>query len=366
MKAAIGVQERDDPMRSASRDTRSPNLDPVWGAPEKALTARRAAAQIEGSAVTGTISNGGRDMPSSAHRRWHRFSLHRLSKGAVTLVIAALSLPACPQSSLAQSLDAVESRIVSEYRGNYICAQGMTSLTIQFLRPEAGFQAAAIFTFGPSDDNPSVPFGAFLLKGTVDLNGGRLELQPLSWLSQPPGYVMVGLSGTSNDGGKTFEGTINGFRCTEFSISRVSLPSPNTLPQEASRPKKGITEIPLQNLNGVFVIPVSINGILTLNFTIDSGAADVSIPADVVLTLMRTGTLQVTDFLAQKIYRLADGSTVPSQTFRIRALKIGDREIHNVTGSVAGVKGSLLLGQSFLSRFKSWSINNQRHVLMLE
>jgi predicted aspartyl protease len=81
---------------------------------------------------------------------------------------------------------------------------------------------------------------------------------------------------------------------------------------------------------------------------------------------MRTGTLQVTDFLAQKIYRLADGSTVPSQTFRIRALKIGDREIHNVTGSVAGVKGSLLLGQSFLSRFKSWSINNQRHVLMLE
>jgi Aspartyl protease len=40
---------------------------------------------------------------------------------------------------------------------------------------------------------------------------------------------------------------------------------------------------------GTFVIPVLINGQITLNFTIDSGAADVSIPADVVSTLIRTG-----------------------------------------------------------------------------
>jgi hypothetical protein len=33
------------------------------------------------------------------------------------------------------------------------------------------------------------------------------------------------------------------------------------------------------------------NDAITLDFTIDSGAADVSIPADVVMTLMRTGTI---------------------------------------------------------------------------
>jgi clan AA aspartic protease (TIGR02281 family) len=142
--------------------------------------------------------------------------------------------------------------------------------------------------------------------------------------------------------------------------------SPKTLPQGTSLARNGATEIPLQNLNGVFIIPVSINGILTLNFLIDSGATDVSLPADVVLTLIRTGSLRDTDFLGQKTYRLADGSTVPSQTFRIRTLTIGDRKIENVTGSVADVKGSLLLGQSFLSRFRSWSIDNQRHVLVLE
>jgi predicted aspartyl protease len=80
---------------------------------------------------------------------------------------------------------------------------------------------------------------------------------------------------------------------------------------------------------------------------------------------MRTGTLRDTDFIGKQMYKLADGSTVPSVTFRIRSLKVGNREIENVTASVTEVEGSLLLGQTFLSRFKSWSIDNQREVLVL-
>jgi predicted aspartyl protease len=124
--------------------------------------------------------------------------------------------------------------------------------------------------------------------------------------------------------------------------------------------------ISLQREGGTFVIPVAINGELTLKFTIDSGAADVSIPADVVMTLLRTGTLSRADFLGTQTYRLADGSTMPSQTFRIRSLKVGDRIVENVIGSIAPVAGNLLLGQSFLSRFQSWSIDNQRQVLVLD
>jgi predicted aspartyl protease len=124
--------------------------------------------------------------------------------------------------------------------------------------------------------------------------------------------------------------------------------------------------IPLQEEGGAFVVPVSINGELTLNFMIDSGAADVSIPADVVMTLVRTGTLTAQDFLGTQTYRLADGSAVPSRTFRVRSLKVGDRVLYNIVGSVAPVAGGLLLGQSFLSRFKTWSIDNDRHVLVLE
>ena len=53
-----------------------------------------------------------------------------------------------------------------------------------------------------------------------------------------------------------------------------------------------------------------INDAITLDFIVDSGAADVTIPADVVLTLMRTKTLKETDFLGEQTYVLADGSKV--------------------------------------------------------
>lgn len=43
---------------------------------------------------------------------------------------------------------------------------------------------------------------------------------------------------------------------------------------------------------------------------------------------------------------MADGSTVPSRRFVIRSLKVGDKVLENVTGSIAPVAGSLLLGQS--------------------
>ena len=123
---------------------------------------------------------------------------------------------------------------------------------------------------------------------------------------------------------------------------------------------------PLQNQGGTFVVPVIINNAITLNFVVDSGAADVAIPADVVRTLMRTGSLRQEDFLGKKTYVLADGTKVPSQTFRIRSMKVGNRTVENVTGSVSSMEGTLLLGQSFLKRFKSWSIDNHKHVLLLE
>ena len=58
-------------------------------------------------------------------------------------------------------------------------------------------------------------------------------------------------------------------------------------------------------------MPVTINDQLTLKFVVDSGASDVSIPANVVSTLMRTGTITDADFLGSETYKLADGSTVP-------------------------------------------------------
>ncbi len=130
--------------------------------------------------------------------------------------------------------------------------------------------------------------------------------------------------------------------------------------------KKSITEeIPLAKVGGVYEIPVEINGVLTLNFVLDSGASEVHMPADVVLTLVRTGTIKDTDFLSGKTYVLADGSELRSPRFLIRSLKIGHRQITNVPASVGNLTSPLLLGQSLLERLGTWGIDSQRKVLIL-
>jgi hypothetical protein len=123
--------------------------------------------------------------------------------------------------------------------------------------------------------------------------------------------------------------------------------------------------VAMEREGGVYVVPVRFNGAITLNAIIDSGAADVSIPSDVISTLVRTKTISEQEFLGVQTYVLADGSKVPSPRFRIRSLKVGNKTIENVTASIASGKADILLGQSFLSRFKYWSIDNERHVLTL-
>jgi clan AA aspartic protease (TIGR02281 family) len=117
--------------------------------------------------------------------------------------------------------------------------------------------------------------------------------------------------------------------------------------------------------SGTYVVPVVINNKITLDFTLDSGAADVSIPADVFSTLVRAKTIAPEDMLDSTVYTLADGTTQKASRFRIRSLKVGELELRNVVGSVSSPRGSLLLGQSFLSRLHTWSIDNQLHTLLI-
>jgi clan AA aspartic protease (TIGR02281 family) len=123
--------------------------------------------------------------------------------------------------------------------------------------------------------------------------------------------------------------------------------------------------VAMEEENGFYVVPVLFNGVITLNAIVDTGASDVSVPADIVSTLIRTKTVSDEDFLGVQTYVLADGTEVPSTRFRIRALKVGNKILENVTASIASRNAKILLGQSFLSRFRSWSIDNDRHVLIL-
>ncbi|MGA0603729.1 aspartyl protease family protein [Caulobacter sp. KR2-114] len=125
-------------------------------------------------------------------------------------------------------------------------------------------------------------------------------------------------------------------------------------------------EVALQAENGALYVPALVDGAITLRFVVDSGASDVVIPGDVARTLMRMGKLSSADYRGVGMAILADGSRVPAQRVVLHSLTVGGHEVKDVLASITDARGSLLLGQSFLRHFKSWSIDNRRHVLVLQ
>ena len=123
-------------------------------------------------------------------------------------------------------------------------------------------------------------------------------------------------------------------------------------------------EIPLQKKNGVFVLSMTVNDAVPVEFVLDSGATDVAIPADIVASLKRQNAIADSDFIGQQTYLLADGSQKIARTFRIRSLSLGAFHLNDVTGSVSD--GPALLGQSFLNRLGKWSIDNSKPALIIQ
>ena len=123
--------------------------------------------------------------------------------------------------------------------------------------------------------------------------------------------------------------------------------------------------VAVEPLYGAFVVPVVLNDVLTAKFIVDSGAADVSITEDMVSTLMKSGTMTGADLLGSKTYMLADGTMRRGKIYRMASIRIGGMVMEDVTVRIAEGNSSLLLGQSFLRRLKSWSIDNARQVLII-
>jgi predicted aspartyl protease len=107
-------------------------------------------------------------------------------------------------------------------------------------------------------------------------------------------------------------------------------------------------EIPLNKVGGVYELLGEVNGVLTLPCVLDSGAADVQIPAEVAFTLYRTGTLTNADLLPGSIYILADGSSIKSKRFMLRSFQVGRQHLTDVPASIGSLASMPLLGQSFL------------------
>src|SRR6516164_5858117 len=106
--------------------------------------------------------------------------------------------------------------------------------------------------------------------------------------------------------------------------------------------------IQLEGQHGTYMVPVRINGAMTLPFVLDTGASAVAIPEDLFSVLTRTGTVTTSDFLGTGTVQLADGSEHASRRFVLHEVQVGNHVVRNVIANVVSVRGDPLLGQSFL------------------
>jgi hypothetical protein len=124
-------------------------------------------------------------------------------------------------------------------------------------------------------------------------------------------------------------------------------------------------EVQIERQGDAYYVPVRINDTITLPFLLDTDASDIVIPADVALTLIRAGALTSGDFIGKSRYRLADGSEAVSDVVSLRELQVGEHSVRNVTASISPLQGEPLLGQSFLSKFGTVTLDYRRLVLIL-
>jgi clan AA aspartic protease (TIGR02281 family) len=116
---------------------------------------------------------------------------------------------------------------------------------------------------------------------------------------------------------------------------------------------------------GGYSVTARVNDALTAKFIVDSGASVVVLPSDMIDTLTKSGAIAPSDMLGRDTYVTADGRKHKGTRLMLRQLDVGGHTVTNVMASVAPAHAEPLLGQSFLDKFKSWTLDNRRHVLII-
>lgn len=137
-------------------------------------------------------------------------------------------------------------------------------------------------------------------------------------------------------------------------------------PTVPSQGDEGRTTVKMEKRNGVYQIPVTING-SEMYFIFDTGAGMISISTVEATFLYKQGKLSDDDVVGKADFLDANGNISQDVIIRLKEVTIGNRTIRNVDASVVGnAKAPLLFGQSALEKFGKISIDYSRGEISFE
>lgn len=142
--------------------------------------------------------------------------------------------------------------------------------------------------------------------------------------------------------------------------------TPHDQNTRTSSEKFAANRVSMRLQNGVYYIPIKINGI-AMEFIFDTGASIISISVTEAMFLAKQGLLSDEDFLGSTFFSDATGTISEGTRINLQSVQIGNKTLSNVEASVVhNLEAPLLLGQSALRRFGKVTIDYQRGELLLE
>jgi aspartyl protease family protein len=134
----------------------------------------------------------------------------------------------------------------------------------------------------------------------------------------------------------------------------------------SNRQFSGKSIIKMTKENGVYKIPVLING-LNMVFIFDTGAGLISISNVEASYLYKQGRLTKEDILGKAEFIDANGDISVGTIVKLKEVTIGNRTIYNINASVVDNSiAPLLLGQSALEQFGKISIDYNNNTVSFE
>jgi len=133
-------------------------------------------------------------------------------------------------------------------------------------------------------------------------------------------------------------------------------------PYQLENSKTPSISIAYEEMSGVKVIPVKLNGV-TMNMIYDTGCAGLHLSLNELQTLAKNNKISQEDILGVEYNTIADGSIVGNGSVNIKEIKIGEGDdaivLHNKTASVAlNQVAPILLGNEVLDELASVEVDN--------
>lgn len=146
----------------------------------------------------------------------------------------------------------------------------------------------------------------------------------------------------------------------------VHIDKANPNNEESFRSKGDKTIVKIEKINGVYQIPVQVNGI-KMFFIFDTGASTISISEIEASFLWKQGKLAIDDIKGVSNFSDANGDISEGTIIILKSVKIGNRELKDIEASVVNnLNAPLLFGQSALEKFGKISIDNNRGEIIFE